>query len=383
MKVNILQDKLSKGLSSVIRVVSSRPTLPILSNVLIEAKSGRVLLSTTDLNLGIRLWLGAKVEEEGAVTVPAKVISDLVSSFSPSTITLSSDESSLRVSGSGHQARLAGIPASEFPSLGKVSSKKGLKIETKTFKHVIERVVLSASTDETRPVLSGVLWKFSEKQLQLVATDGYRLSLVNVPYTGKSSPSTWQKMVKEVVGGGVIIPARALRDVEKLAEEVQVKEVELSLAKQQNLAVFSLGDAELTTRLIEGTFPNFTQVIPKEKVGESTIEVELLEKAVKTASIFARDSANIIHWKIGNDALVVSANAPSYGESESTVEISLKGEGGNIAFNSRYLIDFFSIFPSKKVLFRMKGSLDPGVFQPAGKEREDFLYLIMPVRVQK
>jgi DNA polymerase-3 subunit beta len=383
MEISVLQEKLSKGMTSISKVVSSRPTLPILSNVLLVAESGRLQLFATDLNLGIRLWVGSKVKKEGKITVPAKVFSDLVSSFSPSTVNISAKDESLGVSCDGNKVRISGIAASEFPKLGKVSSKKGFTIEAASFKKAVERVVFAASTDETRPILSGVLWRIEGKNIQLVATDGYRLSLAVFNDKKDKGSNKWINTAKKVIGEGIIIPSRAIKDVVRLLDEFGASELRLNLMQDQNLAVFSFGDCEVTTRLIEGKFPNYSQVIPKEQIGVAEIDVELLNKAVRTAAIFARDSANIIHWKIDGDKLVVSANAPSYGESESSVEITMSGDGGEIAFNSRYLLEFLSILSSKTVSLGFKGSLDPGVFHLKGKHKDNFLHLIMPVRVQK
>lgn len=382
MEVSVLQEKLAKGLSAIARVVPGKPTLPVLSNVLLEAREGRLQLMATDLNLGMRVWIGAKIGKEGAISVPAKVFGELISSFSPSTVRITSDGESLHVVCDGHKARLAGIAASEYPSLGKLSGKKEFVTAFDQFHKAVEGVAFAASSDETRPVLSGVLWKHEDGSLKLVATDGYRLSLVGLPRVTGKGVEKWRKGVESVVGDGLIIPARALRDVDRLAEELGASEIRVGLVSDQNLVVFSLGDGEVVTRLIEGSFPNFSQVIPSGEKNVAEIELEQLTKAVRTAAIFARDSANIVHWRLAKRELRVSANAPAYGDSESRVEIKLSGEGGEIAFNSRYLLELFSIFPSEKLRFVLNESLDPGVFQPLD-ESEEFLHIIMPVRVQK
>lgn len=385
MQVSILQEKLVKGMSFVSKVVPSKPTLPVLSNVLLVAKGGELHLEATDLSLGVRLKIGAKIKKEGSITVPAKVFGELISSFPPSRVNIELKGESLNISCAGNKVRLSGMDASEFPTLGKVESKSGFVIDTKLFREVVEKVVFAASTDETRPVLSGVLWKLEDKDIVLVATDGYRLSVANLGVSeGKSNAGAkWQKDVQKVISEGIIIPARALREVERLTDEFKASKVRVNLIKGQGLAVFSFSEGEITTRLIEGSFPNYSQVVPKEENTVVEFDLEVLSKSVKTAAIFARESANIIHWKIEKDGVVVSANSPSYGESESSVEAVVKGEGGVIAFNSRYLLDLFSMFSAKRISFSMKGSLDPGVFKPCKKQEREFFHLIMPVRVQK
>jgi DNA polymerase-3 subunit beta len=259
MKISVLQEKLAKGLSSVSKVVPTKPSLSVLSNVLLEAKSGRLQLTATDLNMGMRLWIGAKIEKEGAITVPAKVFGELVSSFPSGTVEIALEGESLRVSCGRHKARLAGIAASEFPALGKLSGKKEFEVSFEEFHRAVERVAFAASSDETRLVLSGVLIRYQEGIVQLVATDGYRLSLVGLRGVSGKGIEKWRKAVKSVVGDGLIVPARALRDVDRLADELGASEVKVGLVSDQNLVVFSLGDGEVVTRLIEGSFPNFSQ----------------------------------------------------------------------------------------------------------------------------
>lgn len=382
MKLSVLQERLVKGISAVTRVVSSKPTLPILSNILLETKSGSLILSATDLNLGIKIWIGAKVKTDGKITVPAKVFGEIISSFSPSRIDITVKENVMQIACGGNKVKLSGTSAEEFPILGDIVSKKSFNIKTSIFSEAVERVVFSASSDETRPVLSGVYWKMQEGKLQLVATDGYRLSIVDVKEDKKASFGV-QKKMSDVLGKGMIIPARAMRDVLKLLDEFRAIQVKFTLADDKNLAVFKFADGEVTTRLIEGSFPNFSQVIPKEEVGNVEVEIEQMEKAVRTASIFARDSANIVHWDVQKEKIIVSANAPAYGQSESDVEAKLSGRGGKIAFNSRYLLELFSVIKEKSIVFGYKGGLDPGVFRLVRKKRDEFLHIIMPVRVQK
>lgn len=382
MIVSVLKEKFSKGLAAVARAVPNRPSLPVLSNILLEAEDGRLRLTGTDLNLGIRVWIGAKVKKEGAISLPAKVVSELVSSFPPETVEMELDGDALRMVCGGHRVRMAGISASEFPSPGKVSQKKGFSLPVSSFQETVDRVAFAASTDETRPALSGVLWKYEKGAIKLVATDGYRLSMDVFAASSQKQPEAWEKAAQEVVGESIIVPSRALKDVARLVDEMEAPEVQVGLASDQNLVIFSLGDGEVSSRLIEGSFPDFSQVLPKEERSTAEIELDALDKAVRTAAVFARDSANIVRWSLAKSGLTISANAPTYGESESRVEAELAGQGGEIAFNSRYLMELFTIFPAETLVFAMNDALDPGIFRPAEKGSR-FLHLIMPVRVQK
>ena len=383
MKVSVLQEKLSKGLISVSRVVSSKPTLPVLSNVLLTAKQGQLELFATDLHLGIRISIGAKISKDGAISVPGKVFSELVSSLPASTIKLILNGDVLHITCGSYKGKISGIAAKEFPVLGEVTRKKSFLLDAKKFQTVVEQVALSASSDETRPVLSGVLWMFADKRLQLVATDGYRLSISSVKNSIKKKIDAWRSSVKKVVGDGLVVPARALRDVDRLIDEFGVSEIKVGLASESNMVVFVCGDGEVTSRLIEGTFPNFSKVIPSSQKGTAVISTEPLVQAIRTSAIFARDNANIVNWKLSKGSLMVSSNSPSFGESETTIDIDLSGEEGEIAFNSRYLLDLFSVIKSEKVEFSFSGGLNPGVFRPLGKVKDPFLHLVMPVRVQK
>lgn len=314
MKVSVLQEKLSQGLSSVLRVVSGKPTLPILNNILLRARKGELELFATDLNLGIRLTVGAKVQKEGSITVPAKVFGELVSSLPASTVDLKLEGEILHIASNNYKVQLSGTSAKEFPILGDFSRKLNFSLDSKQFQSIVDKVVISASSDETRPVLSGVLLTYLEKKLQLVATDGYRLSVASIIEPKKKNIVKWRKSVQETMGDGIILPSRVLKDVARLVDELKVSKISATVNEKRNLMAFVLGDCEVTSRLIDGTFPNFSKVIPNSSESEMIVDLEALVQATRTSAIFARDSANIVYWKIKDNKLEISCRAAVGGE---------------------------------------------------------------------
>ncbi|MDP3998362.1 MAG: DNA polymerase III subunit beta [bacterium] len=371
MKVSCLQENLNKGLSIVSRLVSSKTQLPVLNNILISTEKERLKLSATNLETGINLWIGAKVEKEGAISISSRALTELISSLPAGQINLGGEGELLRISCGSCEAVLNGLSAKEFPPVPSASGEPLLSIPTDIFSESISQVALAAAQDEGRPALTGVKWFTESGNLNLVATDGYRLSLKKTSLKNAS------------LDDGLIIPARALWEVAHIAQQEEKKEkgvVSLSVLPGENQVSFSMVNVEIATRLIEGEFPAFAKIIPQETATKVVVERETLLKATKVASIFARDSANIVKWTVGKGKLTLSANSPQVGENSSEMEARVEGEEGEIAFNFRFLLDFLGAVKSKEVVFEMSGPLSPGVFRPS--DDDSFLHIIMPVRVQ-
>lgn len=372
MRIVCLQENLQKALSLVNRVVSQKAQLPILSNVLLSTQRNSFSLSATDLELGIRVEVPAKIEQEGEITIPAKTFFDLISILPPEKITIEVIETTLNLKTKNQKATFAGIPATEFPPL---NDKKGdliLALDGDALKKNIKIVAYAASIDESRPVLSGVLLKNINGKSVFVATDGYRLSLKKINGGGKEDPDSL-----------LIIPGRILKDLCFLIEKEGVKDeqVNVFMTPQQNQVRFEIGGGILMGRLIEGEFPAYEKIIPQGASTTVVVEKEDFLSAVKMASVFARDSANIVKIIIKKDSLLVSANAPQIGENQSFIEVKTAGEENEIAFNSRFLLEFLASVEEKEIVFEMTGPLNPGVFRI--KNDDSFLHLIMPVRIQE
>lgn len=367
MKLSILQENLLRGLTTTGRIVSSRPQVPILQNVLLRTTGGRLLVETTSLDLTETTWCDGKIIKEGSACVSAKLLSEYVSSLPAQALELTEKEGSLVVSSQGFQATIAGVPSSEFPPTP--TSGRGTKspVDTTLFVAALSRVLFAASLDEARPLLSGVRFQTHGKTTTMVATDGYRLSKKEVQL-GMSD------------GLDVIVSARALLEVVHICrEEKEVKRLDVATTDDGQL-VFVVGDTELYTRRIDGEYPSVDKIIPTAWSTRAILDREAFIRAAKSAAIFARDNANIVRLRVGDERVVISANAPSVGENTIDVEAKVEGEGGEIAFNSRFLLEFLSVYPEDQVVFEMTGSLNPGVFRPPNDP--SFFHIIMPVRVQ-
>lgn len=372
MKVTCLQENLSKGLLTTNRIISSKSQLPILGNILISAENNQLKLSATNLETGINSWVGAKVEEEGGLAIPARTLTELVASLPAGKVSLEAEADLLRISCGGFKASLNGFSAKDFPVVS--SSKEGekLSLSTNSFVEAVSQVVFAAAQDEGRPALAGVKWTSDKEKLTLAATDGYRLSIKKIT------------LKNDLFGEGLILPARALVEAVHIAQEKEKKEekpeISIFFSPAENQVNFSFQDVEITSRLIEGDFPDFSKIIPQSYSTKVLLDKDAVLKGTRVASVFARDSANIIRWEIKKGRLTMSANSPQVGENTSEIEVKTDGEEGEIAFNFRFLLDLLNAVKDEEIIFEMSGPLNPGVFKSASDD--SFLHIIMPVRVQ-
>lgn len=375
MKISLLQEIFSAGLNTANRLVAPKAQLPVLSNVLLATDQERLKLSSTNLETGINLWLGAKVEEAGSISIPAKILTEYVSSLSPGKIDLEIKDNCLVLKGTSFQASFIGLPASEFPSIPSLATKSKVTLKVKDLGMAISQVAFAASMDESRPQLTGVLLKAKDNQLMMVATDGYRLSIRNLEADRAiSQEEEFQK--------GLLIPARTLMEVAKIINVEDEKGVlGMTITPESKQVIFSTPNCEIISRLIEGKLPDYEKIIPEKFTTKVFFDTESFQAAVRTAAIFARESANIIKLSFKEGKIGLMANAASIGDNLYEIEAKIEGEEGKIAFNSRYLLDFLNVVSSDLVEFRFTTSLNPGVFLPAGSS--SFTHIIMPVRVQE
>lgn len=375
MRISTLQENLTKGLNTISRFITTKTQLPILNNVLIKTNQGRLKLSATNLETGINFWLGAKIEKEGEACLPAKLLTEYISSLPPQKVNLEIVDNSLKIDCEGYQASFLTSPTTEFPLIPSLEKKPEVSLGIKDLSLVINQVSFAATQDEGRPVLTGVLLKIKKESLFLVATDGYRLSVKEIK--GLKGIEKLAKFQEEL-----LIPARALMEVGKILNETgESTELGLTITPKNNQVIFSTPDVEIISRLIEGKFPDFEKIIPAKGKTQLTIETENLLQAVRTASIFAREAANIIKFEIKNNKLEISSNSPQLGENKIALEVKTEGSGGEIAFNARYLIDFLNSIKSDLINLQMSDALSPGVFSPA--DDKSFLHIIMPIRLQE
>ncbi len=376
MKLSCLQENLNRGLSIVGRAVATRSTLPITQNILLSAEQSRLKLAATNLEMAITCWIGAKVKQKGDITVPARLLSDFVNSLPNDLI-----EINLPANGrilelkSGHfQAHIHGIDAADFPPIPQINDGITTTIEAASLREGIAQVAFAAATEESRPVLTGINTEFDGEQLNLVAADGFRLA---VHKTTLSSP------VKEKTT--IIIPARTLNELNRLIGE-QEEPVEITVNEKKSQVLFRLKDAEIVSQLIQGSFPNYSQVIPQSYTTRAVVDISEFLRVTKMSSIFARDASGIVRLVItpGSELtpgkVTVSAQAEEVGDNVSEVDALTDGEEAKIAFNVKYLSDVLSVLSQAQVALELTTPSSPGTIRPIGVD--NYVHVVMPMFVQ-
>jgi len=359
------------------RAVSSRMSLPILSSILVATEGGRLRLSATNLEIAITCWVGAKVQEEGAIAVPARPFIDFVSTLNPGPLDLSVDAGTqtLHLQSGRTRANLKGNSADDFPGQVRVGDEETIEIDSVALRDVIAQVAFAAAPDTERPILAGVLAEFEGKALSLVATDGFRLSLRRQEL-GRDLGTRTQ----------VIIPARALSEVARVAADGQ-QPVRMTVLKERSQVVFQVDDVEIVSQLVEGLFPPHKQIIPKSHLTRTVVNTKEFQAAVRRASVFARGANNIVRLQLfAEDAgqpshMAVSAVAADLGDNVADVDAMVEGESVRTAFNSRYLLDLLDVVHTENLILETSSPSSPGVFRPVGPEAEDFTHIIMPMYV--
>ncbi|MFW6110152.1 MAG: DNA polymerase III subunit beta [Patescibacteria group bacterium] len=370
MKLTVLQENLAEALSTVTRVVSSTGSLPVLSNVLLEASEGRLKLAATDLETGVVSWVGAQVEEEGSITVPAKVFSRLVSNLSPGEISLELEKQILKLTAEDVESEFNGLSADEFPNLPELEEENAFELSGDILSAGLDQVIFAAATDEGRPVLTGVLFCGSGDELTLVGVDGFRLAEKKLD------------LEQEIPDLDVIVPARTLRELALLIGKIE-EPVKVSQAEEDNQLVFQVEDVCFSSRLLEGEFPDYQEIIPDEYATRFVFSREEFLNSVSLSSIFSQVAANIVRLELSpdEDQTKILANTQEIGSS--TVDLAGDGEGEEvkIAFNAKYLSDCLSALSCEEVSFEAAGSLKPAIIRPL--DSDDYLHVVMPVRVQE
>ncbi|HCM37383.1 MAG: polymerase III subunit beta protein [Candidatus Gottesmanbacteria bacterium GW2011_GWB1_43_11] len=368
MHLTVLQKNLQKALSFVGKNVSSRIQLPILANVLLQTETGRLKLSSTNLETTISFWIGADIETRGEISVPSRLFGELINSFSGEKAELFVSQSTLKVICGESEATLSGIDAKEFPPLPSLGDKKNASLNKNILGEGMPFVLSAASTDESRPLLTGAKFTKKDGKFLMVATDGYRLALKELKGV-------------EGLGEGFVVSARALAEVYRLVGEENSENIDLYLSQDRNQIAFVLPEAQITTRLIEGEYPAYEKIIPSARVTQVVFQKQELMRAVKLAAVYAKESANILRLKIADKQVVISANTPQIGENKTTLNVETEGAPVEIAFNVRFLAEMLNVFPEEEVVMELNGALAPGAFKP--RQDTSFLYIIMPVRVQE
>lgn len=389
-----MQENLAKGLAIVGRAVSSRSTLPVLSNILLSTDEDRLKLAATNLEVGVNCWLGAQVEDDGAITLPARLLTDWVNSMQPDKIGMEMvvRTMSMNLKCGRSESNIKGIDASEFPLIPTADGEQALGLPPASLRKIIDQVVFAAADakDTSRPALTGVLAKFEGERLTLAATDGYRLS---VRRTALPVPAP-----QDI---SVIVPARSLGEVSRISGEADPdRPVELAVAAARNQILFRLfgkgeGDrgafyqVDLVSQLIDAKFPDFTAIMPKSYTTRTVLDTAAFLRALKVASLFARDASDRVVFTItpGTDTvpgqLTIRATSAEAGDNVSDVDALVEGVPLEIAFNVRYLIEVMSVIDTPQVVLETTRSDRPGLFRPVGTGPEEFTHVIMPMQLNR
>lgn len=377
MKVSCLQENLAKGLSIVSRAVASRSTLPVLGNVLIATDQGRLKLAATNLELAVTCWIGAKVDEDGATTLPARILGDFVNSMPPDRIEmdLNLKTQTMHLKCARDDANIKGIDAQEFPIIPSLGDGKKISLDPDVLREMIEQVTFAAATDESRPVLTGVAAKFEKDKVTFAAADGFRLSVRHATLSAPVDPPI-----------SVIIPAKALQEVARVSGD-QEDPIEIAVTENKSQVLFRLTNTEIVSQLIDGQFPDFTRIIPEACATRTTVTTFEFQNAVKAASVFARESMNTVRLliapanELGGGKMTITATSAESGDNIGDIDATVDGEPVEIAFNARYLTDVLNILRAPQVTLETSSGSSPGVIKAVG--RDDFTHVIMPMHVGK
>ncbi len=403
MRVRCLQENLAKGLSIVGRAVSSRSTLPVLGNILLEARDNQLRLAATNLEIGINCWIGAEVSDEGSITIPAKLLADFVNTMPPEfidmelsvrtqTLHLKSSSKDSDTKSKGFEANMKGIDANDFPIVPSMSTGQaaleGVTIDLEVFglRKMIDTVTFAASTDESRPTLTGVEVSFKDGRLSMAATDGYRLSVRSAAVAGTLPPDAMT----------VIVPARSLDELSRISADADERQpVQLLVTQSRNQMIVQVWGksnegkgggyhrVEMASQLIEARFPDYRSIIPKSVSTRTTVDTAAFLKAVRVASLFARDNANIVRVAVapgnGSGTVRLTAMSSEMGDSANEVSAMVEGDALEIAFNAKYLTDVLSRVEQPQVVLETTTPTRPGAIKPVGTGPDETLHVVMPM----
>jgi DNA polymerase-3 subunit beta len=383
MQVTCSQEQLHRGLNIVGKAVTTRTTLPVLNNILLATDEGRLKLTATNLEVGITYWLPCRsVEREGAITIPARLLTEFVSSLPNEDITIDVNEANYtaHLSCARYEADLRGLRADEFPTLPTLNGAPLALLPAGMLREMITQVSFAASTDDNRPVLAGVLMRFKGRQVTMTAADGFRLAVRRAELEQAAGSET------EV---NIIIPARALNELARVLPDAGAGEdtqVSITVTPNGNQVLFQTPNLNVTSRLVEGNYVNYDQIIPAEWKTRTTATTSELLKAMRIASFFAKDNAGMVRvtmnaaGELEPGLVTISATAAEVGSNETKIDVLIEGEGGQIAFNAKYVLDVLSVINTPTVAMETQTSGAPGVFKPVSPDN-NYIHIIMPMHL--
>ncbi len=368
MKVTVLVENLKRSLAIVNKGVSTRPQMPILSGVLVRANSEGLELVSTDLEISFWVKLGAKVIEEGEAVLPAKLFTELVSSLPVGPVDLVVEGEKIKIISKNTKSEMLLQKSEDFPSIPRFS-KTHLSVGSGVFREKVEKISISSAKDDTRPVLTGILWDIRGDEVVMAATDGYRLGVNKMRIKGDG----------EKFEGKVILPAKSLVEVSRVASELSEEKILIDINKADQQVIFSIGSVEVASRLIAGDFPPYQQIMPNTYTTRLSFNKDDFADSVKRAKLFARDNANIVKLVVDREKMTIAAESTQVGTNSSDLEVEIEGGDITVAFNAQYLLDYLSICTDEQIVWETEGELKPSVFRTSD---EDWVQVVMPVRIQ-
>ena len=367
MKVKITRENFQKGLSAVAATIPTRTTLPVLSNILVETVKGGLRVRGTDLDISVSVQTPAEVEREGAVTVPAKKVADIARELPDAPVELSSEGGRVALACGKAKFRLNSLPSEEYPSFPDVPFGKGWVMRSGELQRLSAHTSFAVSNEETRPVLNGVLWQLRGGEMLMVATNGHRLAKMGMKVDTTSGDED------------LIVPPKALQQVEKLFSA----DDELQIARSESHLGFRTERTEVYTRLIEGPYPNYEQVLPKDSDKECVVDRAELTAAIRRMAILASDQTHRVRISFGPEKISLAVQTPDLGEAEDELPAEYTGSPLDIGFNAQYLLEVLRYLEAEEVRIKLSAPERPAVFQPVGRDDEDYTCLVMPLRLME
>jgi len=366
MNFSITRQNLQKGLAAVSASIPAKTTLPVLSNILFETTEEGIRMSGTDLDVGVRVRVAADVTTPGAITAPGKKLQEIARELPDHPVTISTRGDQIELKCGRAQFKLNGLPAEEFPNLPDVPFEDGWSIAGKQLQALIHHTSFAVSTEESRPILNGVLWELRDGHMRMVATNGHRLARMTVPAGSSSATST-----------DLIVPPAALQQVQRLFSP----DDEIRVSRAGNHLGFHSGGTEIYTRLIEGSYPNYEQVIPKDNDRVAIVDRKALEGAVKRMAVVASDQTHRIRMQLDQGRMNLNVLTPDLGEGHDELELTYEAEGMEIGFNANYLLEVLRYIPSEEIKMTFKAPERAATVEPVGEGVPDYLCLVMPLRL--
>lgn len=372
MKLTVLQENLKSAVNLTSHFISLKAQLPILSNILLKTDKSKLILSATNLETSISTSIGAKIEKEGEIAVNGKILNDLISNLLSGQIELEVIKEQIKITAGNFKSNILGSNTSDFPTLPNSLGKDSFKLKADEFIKALNKILFAVSTDETRPILTGVLFVFEKGQIKLVSTDGFRLTEIQL------------KTKIEIPDLKIIVPKTILNEISKLDPSGdEAGDIEISFDKKNNQIIFKIEDTILSSRIIEGEFPDYQKIIPTSSICNLTVDKEDLEKAIKLASVFSRDSGNIIKLRVNSEELIITSESSNSGNQETRLEIKNDPPEGevkeiNIMFNFRFIEEFLKIVVSDEVSVQISDNNKASKF--LDPKSSNLLHIIMPIK---